>query len=225
MKKAIIGHKSRFRIFIGIVLIFSAVMIILGQFGANLYYGITWWRVLLGALLIAWLVDSIAEKQFIETVFPLAFLFMVFEPTIAHALGKEDLNLISNWIVFLAAVLLSIGLKALFPGKWKRGSKMISSQTVYLDGSDLSNAEITEVMGKVEAYITNKDSYDGNGTVTISENLGEVRFHIPSNWNAVVNVSENLGKVEVPEQEDGQFDKSIIVNVTENLGKVSIIFD
>ncbi len=106
MKKAIIGHKSRFRIFIGIVLIFSAVMIILGQFGANLYYGITWWRVLLGALLIAWLVDSIVEKQFIETVFPLAFLFMVFEPTIAHALGKEDLNLISNWIVFLAAVLL-----------------------------------------------------------------------------------------------------------------------
>lgn len=102
---------------------------------------------------------------------------------------------------------------------------MISSQTVYLDGSDLSNAEITEVMGKVEAYITNKDSYDGNGTVTISENLGEVRFHIPSNWNAVVNVSENLGKVEVPEQEDGLFDKSIIVNVTENLGKVSIIFD
>lgn len=213
-------------IFWGIVLIGAAVLLILNGIGVNLGYGISVWRIILGTLCVAWLVVTIVELRFTEIAFPLAFIFLIFEPTIAHALGREDNKLISTWTVLLAAFLLTVGLKAIFSGKLRRGkSTSFGKKTLYFDAADLSSAEICDNLGFVQAYITNKEAYAEDGTIAIRDNLGKIELHIPSNWNVTVNSHDNLGKISVDDQEDGVFDKSITVDVRDNVGSVNIVFD
>lgn len=211
-------------IFWGIVLIGAAVLLILNGIGVNLGYGISVWRIILGTLCVAWVVVTIVELRFTDLPFPFAFLFIIFEPTIAHALGREDNKLISTWIVLLAALLLTVGLKAIFSGKIRKTSS-IGSKTLYFDAADLESAEIKDNAGSVQAYITNKEAYTGDGTIVIRDNLGKITLHIPSNWNVTVNSRDNLGKVSVADQEDGVFDNSITVDVRDNVGSVNIVFD
>lgn len=218
--------KTRTSIFWGLVLVGAAVLLILNGIGVSLGYGVSVWRIILGVLCLAWLVDTLAERRFTEIPFPLAFLFLVFETPIAYAAGFEDGNIISDWTVILAALLLTIGLKALFhdrEGKLRLSNA--SSSTIYLDGGDLASAEIRDNLGSVNAYITNRDAYEGGGTVTIKDNLGKVVIHIPANWNVVTDCHDNLGSVSVADQEDGVFDKSITLAIRDNLGAVKVVFD
>lgn len=216
---------TRSKLFWGFALIGAAVFIVLGGLGIDLGNGINFWTVLLGLLCLTWLVGNIAEGSIPGLVFPLAFLFLIFEPTIAGAMGREDPDIISNWIVILAALLLTIGLKVLIPGK-HGGKKFIEigSKTVMLDGADLSGAEISDNIGPTDVYITNTEAYTGGGHITISDNVGKVRLYLPKNWNAVLTVEDNIGKIDVPEQEDGVYDQSISIEVTDNVGTVSVIF-
>ena len=216
------------RLFWGVVLIGAAVLLILNGVGVNLGYGINVWRILGGVLCLACIVDRIAEGRFTETIIPLAFLFLIFEPTIAHAIGRadDDLKLIPTWTVILAALLLTIGLKVIF--RERSGvitSGKLGSSSVYFDGADLSNAEICDNLGSVHAYVTNPEAYDGNGTITVRDNLGKVKIHLPSNWNVVAESSDNLGSVSIPKQKDGIFDETISLKIRDNLGGIEVIFD
>ena len=222
------GRKTTNRIFWGIVLIGAAVLLILNGVGVDLGYGVNVWRILGGVLCLACIVDRIVERRFTELVIPLAFLFLIFEPTIAHAMGRDDnnLTLLPTWTVILAALLLTIGLKVIFRGSSHvLSSGKIGTSSIYLDGADLENAEIKDNLGKVDAYITNKDAYDGNGKITIRDNLGSIKLHIPKDWNVVANCSDNLGRVSIPEQNDGVFDKTVTIEIRDNLGQTEVIFE
>ncbi len=225
MSKTVKVNWKRSGIFWGLVLIGAAVMLILNGIGVNLGYEISVWRIILGVLCLSWLVDSIVEGEFAELPFPLAFMFLIFEPTIAHAIGHENNDLISNWTVLLAALLLTIGLHIILPDKKGKNVKVAGSTTVYLDASDLSNASIHDNLGSIQAYITNCEAYRGDGCVRINDNLGKVVLHVPSNWDVRVEASDNLGAINSPEPKDGVYDHSLSVIVTDNLGAVNIVND
>ncbi|MBQ7715820.1 MAG: hypothetical protein IJT70_08145 [Clostridia bacterium] len=225
MSKTVKFNWKRSGIFWGLVLIGAAVMLILNGIGVDLGYEISVWRIILGVLCLAWLVDSIVEGEFAELPFPLAFMFLIFEPTIAHAIGHNGDDLISNWTVLLAALLLTIGLHIVLPDKKGKSVKLSGSTTLYFDASDLSNAHIHDNLGSVHAYVTNCEAYQGNGCIRISDNLGKVVLHVPSNWNVSVEASDNLGVINSPEPKDGVYDNSLSVIVTDNLGSVSIVND
>ncbi len=216
------------RLFWGFVLIGAAVLLILNGIGVDLGYGVNVWRILGGVLCLALIVDRIAEKRFTDLVIPIAFLFLIFQPTIAHAIGRadDDLTIIPTWTVILAAILLTIGLKVIF--REKSGiikSGKFGSSTVYLDGADLSDAVIKDNMGTVQAYVTNTEAYSGNGKITIKDNMGSVKLHLPSTWNVVANCSDNMGRVTIPEQKDGVYDKTVTVEIYDNMGGIEVIFD
>ncbi|MBR6916707.1 MAG: hypothetical protein IKN38_00850 [Clostridia bacterium] len=212
-------------IFWGIVLILAAVFLVLGGLDISLGYGFTTWNIILGVLCAAWFFSRLIKGKFAQTIFPLAFLFLIFEPTIAHALGKTDENLISNWTVILAALLLTIGLSAILPKK-NGGKKFIEigSKTIMLDGADLSDAVISENVGTSQVYITNPELYEGGGTIHINENVGKIKLFLPKNWHVIVNESENLGSVNIVEQEDGVYDKTITLDISENVGSITVVF-
>lgn len=217
---------SKNKIFWGLVLIGAAVFLILGGLGVDLGFGISWWRIVLGVLCLAWLIDRLVEQRFAQIVFPLAFIFLIFEPTIAHAAGREDCDLISNWIVLLAALLLTVGLSVVLPKKYGSTKLVeIGSKTVMLDGGDLSDASICDNVGRTDVYITDPDAYDGRGVIRILDNVGRIRLFLPKSWNVVLSVKDNIGSVDVPDQTDGVFDKSITVEVTDNVGAVKIILE
>ena len=216
---------KRTKIFWGIVLIGAAVFLILDGLGISLGLELNFWKIFFGILCLSWLGEQIAEGSIGGVVFSLAFLFLIFESTIANLVGNTDGDIISNWIVLLAALLLTIGLKAIFP-KNKGEKKLINigSKTIMLEGAELSNAVISNNVGPTDVYITNTDDYASDGTITITDNVGRTRLYLPKSWHVNLEAVDNIGKIDMPRQEDGVYERSITVRVTNNVGQVSIIF-
>ena len=219
----------------GLVLILAAVVLILNGLGISFGFGITPWRIIIGVLLLAWLIYEIIRLKFSDIIFPIAFLFLVFQGPIAKAVGYEKEQILSPWIVLLAAFLLSIGVQTLFKRKSEviinghtvtsenKGDR-IGNHTVYFDATDLSDATIREHLGTVDVYFSNADAYPGDGKITVTENLGMVKLHLPNEWNVVTYTKGNLGKISIPDHEVTG-DKNITIAVTENLGEVSVVFE
>ena len=222
-------QKSGKSIFWGLLLIGAAVLLILGDLGLELEYKLETWRIVLGFLCLVLFVKRIVRLRFAETVFPLAFLFILLEPMIAHLIGSESSNLISNWTVLLAALLMTIGLKSILPKKYSSGSpsgKFRQLQlAMYLDGSELENARISDHTGATDVYISNADAYTGGGRIHITNNVGFLRLHLPGTWNVLLEHGDNIGRVRISEQNRERFEQSIQVEVDDNVGTVKILFD
>ncbi|MBP5618140.1 MAG: hypothetical protein J6X61_03210, partial [Clostridia bacterium] len=145
-------ESSKFRTFFrpafwGIVLILAAVVLVLDGVGVSLGAGMTPWRIVGAVFLAGWLICEIVRLKFTNIFFPAAFLFLVLEEPIAIWMGRgEDAtDLIANWVVLVAALLLTIGTKAIFHPKhdedgYKVAGGRIGSQTYYFDATDLSGA-------------------------------------------------------------------------------------
>ena len=223
----VVKRKNGVSIFWGLVLIGAAVFLILGDLGVEVKYKLEPWRIVLGVFCLVAFVKQIINLRLAEAVFPLAFLFMIFEPLIAHLIGSESSDLISNWTVLLAALLMTIGLKSILPKKLDGRSQSVrfSRSTVYLDGSELENAIISDNAGSTNVYISNTDAYCGDGTIRITDNVGSIKLHLPGTWNVILEHNDNIGRVSISEQESESFEQSIKVEVYDNVGSVRILFD
>ena len=95
---------------------------------------------------------------------------------------------------------------------------------VYLDGSDLRDARVSDNLGSVQVYITGPENYNGGGVITVTENMGIIKLHIPSEWYVVTRAADNLGRCYIPPQKEAR-EKSITLVVTDNLGTINVEFD
>ncbi len=217
-------HIAASSVFWAIVLILAAAAFILDGLGVDLGVGFSAWRIALGAVLLAWFVSEIVRLKFAHIFFPLAFLFLLFEAPIAtRLLGREDPNIINNWLVLAAALLLTVGFGILFR---KRGdaSHMPTSKTLYVEAKDLADYRIGDNVGKTEVYVTGRGFYEGAGRITVQDNVGMISIHLPQNWTVVLEKSDNLGTVEIPPQNLAN-EKSLTLCVRDNVGKVQVVFD
>ena len=213
-------------IFWGLVLVGVAVVLIMDGLGYTLGAGIGLWQVLGGIILVSLIIERLVKGKVAYIFFPLAFLFILFEAPLANALGKGS-DLISNWTVLLAAALLTGGVAILIPHRDKETGAVtqghVGNATLYFDAADLSNCRINGKLGRTLVYFTNKEAYDGNGVISVSDNLGQVTLYIPGEWNVVTTGGDNLGRVHVPPQ-TASGDKTITLSVSDNLGVVDVLF-
>ena len=215
-------------IFWGIVLILAAVVLVLDGIGVSFGLGLTPWRIVGAVFLLAWLICEIVRLRFTNVFFPLAFLFLVMEQPLASFLGRGN-DLISNWIVLVAALMLTIGTKAVFRpkhvvnGEVVRGSR-IGSQTLYFDAAALSGAVVANHVGPTEVYLTNCAAYPGEGTLAVKDNVGPVNFHLPADWHVVTDAADNIGSITIPQQ-DGVASHTVTLKVRDNVGSVTVVFD
>ena len=221
-------------IFWGLVLLGVAIVIILEGIGVGDFYGFTVPSIAFGILMVAWLVHFVVKRKYYMIFLPLGLLYsFVLEKPIVKATNpanaKANGRLLSVWLVILASVLLCCGFKLLFNrknvienGKSEHGR--LGNSTMYFDAANFRNATISENVGRINAYITNKTLYDGNGVITISDNIGNITLHIPENWLVVTDASSNLGKVVIPEQK-GPTDKTITIVIRDNVGVITVEFD
>ncbi len=224
------------RIFWGLLLLGVAVVLILEGIGVGDVYGVSIPGVGLGILLITWLVYLIAKKRYYMVFLPLGLFYtFVVDKPLAKALGvtklSQDGRIVAWWIVLIASLLLCIAFRVLFTkknvidtGAKASESHRLGDSTVYFDAANLHNALITENVGKMNVYIANKEQYEGDGIITIRENVGVITLHIPANWAVVNEVHENLGSVSIPEN-DTPAEKTITVVVTENVGRIIVEFN
>ena len=229
-------ESSKFRTFFrpafwGIVLILAAVVLVLDGVGVSLGAGMTPWRIVGAVFLDGWLICEIVRLKFTNIFFPAAFLFLVLEEPIAIWMGRgEDAtDLIANWVVLVAALLLTIGTKAIFHPKhdedgYKVAGGRIGSQTYYFDATDLSGAVVANRVGPTEVYLTNCEAYTGGGTIKVRDTVGPVTLHIPDDWHVVTEATDVIGNVTIPPQ-DGVARCTVTLNVKDAVGGVTVVFD
>ena len=236
--------KSRNGLFFGIILVCAAVALILDGLGISISGAqISAWSIVGGVLCLAWLVVEIVELKFSHIFFPLAFIFLLFEGQIAAWLGYGDPNLISNWIVLLAALLLTVGVGAL-GGNFKKRKKIKSGENgnavvintnekknfssasvIYVDAADLGEYEVENNCGSIHVYIENADRYGGGGALNVDNNCGSMVVHVPNAWRVVSSVDNSLGSVKIPSHETAEGAPVLKITGENNLGSLAITFE
>ena len=108
---------KRQSIFWGVAFICTAILIIVDAVGTGLGFldSIPVIKIILGVLCLCWIVNELYKKQLPHIFFPLSFIFMLFEKEIAGLCGFENGEIISNWLVLLCALLLTIGTSIILP--------------------------------------------------------------------------------------------------------------
>ena len=145
--------------------------------------------------------------------FPLAFLFLLFEKYIAEWIGSDDKNLVSNWVVLFAALLLSSGTALLRPKRLFRPSVKVEdndaarnhrasfgSSTVYIDCTDFVTEKVRNELGACQVFSSNIEQYRGDGTLVVSNELGSMKIHVPAAWKISSSVINDLGFLSEPEE-------------------------
>ena len=225
MKK--IGRISKSPVFWGLVLILAAVAIVLEALDVSIANMVSPVRIALGVVILAWMISEIVRLKIANIFFPLAFLFILFEDLIAtKVFDRADPNLINNWIVLAAALLLTIGFSILFS---KQGPVQVSgnvgNHSLYFNAeTELADAHVSDNLGQTGVYITNVAAYPGNGRITVSDNLGQITLHLPKAWRIVLEKHDNLGQVNLPPQTT-ESDQTLTLVVRDNVGQVSVLFN
>ena len=150
---------------------------------------------------------------------------MLCEHNIAFLCGAESSNLINNWILFLIAVFLTIGVHLLFPHKyaWSKNHTHLSlgNSSIYINSATLSPNHLENSLGHTLVYFEDPDAYRGDGTIFVENNLGSMKIHLPKAWCAKVSVDNNLGSVHAQKKNSGI---AITIKGENNLGSLMIVY-
>ncbi len=217
--------------FWGVFLILSAVVIILDSI--DLFGSVSIFRLLLYIMCIAWFTKELLDRNISKLFFPAAFIFLLFEKYIGTCFDLGT-NIISNWVVLLAALLLTVGVGFLTNdvtfGKRLRGhvvssrsSNTFGEKTKYIDCSTLGNAFVKNSFGETNVYFQNVETFTG-GTVIIENSYGEVTLHVPHALRVKTEISSFCG--EVNEVRRGEaVAPTLLVTGKNSFGEVNIIFE
>ena len=200
------------KIFWGLMFILGALAMIVGKMGY--LEGIGFWSILLTIALIGIFVDGILQRSYGMVLFSLAFMIIVND----EFLGMEA---ITPWPVLGAALLGTIGLKILFPGKEKKkfkefkekvsnqrysvgGEDVLCGEEVsftntfgetvkYLSGNEVSQVFLKNTFGELDVYFDNALLKNGEAHVLVENTFGETVLYVPSGWKVLLNVDAVFG--------------------------------
>ena len=223
---------SASKLFWGVIFILSAVLIVLDAIGAEMGFlnGIPVFRSIIVLLLVSVAVEQLIKRDFGGVFFPLAAAFMIYEAQIAKWLSLESSNIISNWLVLVVALLLTVGCYLLF-GKKRSFSfeynsdnkrhKIAGSSVKNIDCTCFNHMTVENELGSCEIHFSNVESYTGNGVLTVNNELGSMQIYVPREWTVTEHISNSLGSVRTVGDSNGT-GKTLIINGENELGSIAI---
>ena len=222
-------------VFWGIVFLAAAVLIILYATGVNLGVigEIPVIDLILGVILLAWIIRCFVKVQIPGVFLPLGLLFCVFEKELAQwfHIGSNG-KILNHWLVLLIIVLLTAGSALLLrPLRLKRKAAQAgrvnkgSSSTMYIDCADFHSESIKNELGATSVWFSNKDSYQGGGTIYVHNELGSTVIHVPQEWRLQIKISKELGNVVVPDGPGNPEGKLLTIEGHCELGNITVRAD
>ncbi len=211
---------------LGILIIAFAIFGILEVSGAipplaHIAGGITYVKIIAGVVLTALFVESLCKRRFCTALFMLAFIFMIFERNIAYIFALNTTNIINNWLLLLFTAIICIGLKLIFPQKFKFIHRIhpyqhlhkhlhqsashsastrykennLTSSEEYIDCTTFTSRNFENNLGQTIIHFENVSEYVGEGKIYIENNLGNTVINVPRDWRVVTEIENNLGSV------------------------------
>ncbi|MBQ0109111.1 MAG: hypothetical protein KBS44_02380 [Clostridiales bacterium] len=221
------SKKRKSAVFFGVLLILAGVLFIVEALDVFSFdvLGLTPLRIFLAIVSLAMIGWCVFHCPSLIPVF-LGTLYCSAEPAIASLIGREDPDILNNWLVMGVALMLSVGFALIFKRKKFLFSKEnwnedAGNKTFYIDSRDLGEYSYTDTIGNVNIYFSNKEEYKGGGTVSVSDVVGNVVFHVPAEWLADIRCNDHLGSFDCPEQ-SGNYDKTVRLVATDIVGNVVV---
>ena len=228
--------KKTWRIFLGLSLVLIAVALILEATGilASIMSPLGEVSVLAvigGIVLLVYAISRVVKLKIAEIFVPLALIFMLFEGNIAFALGREDKNIINNWLLLGCAILLWIGIAiimSVFKRKKERKDKIIvnghgsmGASVRYINCDEFTFERIENDLGSYTVYFDNTDKYTGGGVLEIYNNIGAITVNVPSGWNVVMKIDNSLAHSSGPDNNNPNGPSLTLIG-DNNLGNISV---
>ncbi|MGM9632654.1 MAG: hypothetical protein ACI3XL_06150 [Eubacteriales bacterium] len=222
------------KLFWGLGLVVLAVLLVLDATGvlAPIFAsvgGITAWQIIAGVAILAFLLSRLFKGNIVWIFIPLSLLFMVFEKNVAFMLGRAGEDIVSNWILLLASLLITMGMAILLP-KRKWGFSFFSSdddknvgksKTYYIDCNDFTSKNIENNMGSCTVRFENTSAYKGGGALHVENNMGSLVVNVPHEWHVSTNIENNMGSFDCRKHGDPD-GPTIIVEGENNMGSLKI---
>lgn len=222
------------KIFWGIILIAVAALIIVDAIGilapiVGIFGGISLFRVVIGLGLVYYIISRLVKGKIGSIFIPLSFIFMLFERNIAYLCKLEDENIISNWLLFFCAVLISVGV-SMISGNFKlvintdgiHKKPAIGNSVNYIDSSDFDyQKKIENNLGSCNICFENPNQYQGQGTLHVENNLGNMNIFVPISWRTEVDIETNLGRT-VQSKSGNPDGPRLRITGENNLGNITI---
>lgn len=201
------------RTFWGVALIVAAVAMLLD--GAGVMHtlwsdlgGLSLLRLIVGVILLARMIYCWMNRWFREPVWELAALFMLFEKNVAYVCGREDPNLVSNWLILLCALLITVGISLILPKSLKKpveravteavSSSSYGSTQVRVDCRNFTYQLVENDMGATTVYFDNPEAYVGDAVLEIVNHMGAVTVLVPSSFRVEMTIANHLGNIQGP---------------------------
>lgn len=204
--------------FWGFFFLLCAIFVVAGQTGW--FKTLDFITIIATVLLAALLVSSIAKKEIFGVVFPLGFLYYIYQ----QPLGLPHL---SWWKLLLTVLFLGTGLSILFrktppPAPhaahtgWQQGpdsshtgvdsNETIEGQQVYakvhfgssvkhLRSAGLKSGRFDVSFGAMEVYFDHAALDAGGAEIFVECSFGSIRLHVPRNWRVRDDIRSTLGGV------------------------------
>lgn len=145
----------------GVFLLLIAALVLANQIGDFVELG--FWHIIISALSVAFLVQSLVDRSFGSLPIPLAALYFIFQGQLHEHLGFPTIEF---WPLALVAILASAGLTALLPKKkwFKKKKRKKNFVNVDISG-DGYNVDISD-----DGYSRDREStIEGTGRVVIDD--------------------------------------------------------
>ena len=157
------------KVYWGVLFLLGALALLLGKLGYLEGFG--FWTVFFSIILAGVLIDGILRRSFGEILFPLAGLVIIHDELL-------HLETITPWPVLGAALLGTIGLHIIFPGRkrWKI--------------HDGYSAEGVCQYGEEDGEILSGEK------IRYECSFGNMELYVPAGWNVVINIDNSFGGVE-----------------------------
>lgn len=228
------------KIFFGVGLILIAVVLVLDALGilapiSSAVGPVSILACVAGLLLLSYTVAKLIKGKISEIFIPLALVFMLFEKNIAFMLGREDENIINNWLILGCAALVSVGFSILFSGLKRKNRRRehicgecghrfstgnLGTSVKYIDCDGFKFESIENNIGSYTVFFENVDKYEGGGVLEIENNLGSMDIHVPTDWHIIMQVDNSLGATSEPD--DIGNGPTLTIRGDNNLGSVSV---
>lgn len=213
----------------GVLMVFFGVASNVGWIDVPLY------KVVCAVPLVAFIaVKGIIERRFYTIPIPFAALFLLFEEYPAKWAGVESGDLISNWIVIVAAICIFIGLAFITVFRkndrsedsfaTKKTKNHISSSVKYINCADFTHETVECDMGSCKIFFSNTSEYAGTGTLKLHCNMGSVLVTVPKEWKIETNIDKHMGSVNIDENNASDDAKVLKIVGENNMGAIHVKF-
>ena len=150
------------------------------------------------------LIDAFVHPNYFVKI-PIKILFFLALPFLFFIKNREVFADFKRLFVFkrgkiLTSLLLGIGMSMIFKGfhfSFKVKKNTLGDSVKYIDSSSLKNVTIRNKLGATEIRFENVCTYEGGGTLTVHNTLGQSTVYVPSGWTVKFKTVNTLGEINV----------------------------